>query len=307
MSIVKPLLATEAPAPHLIKYPVMASPKLDGIRAIMTKEGPQSRSGKLIPSKKVQADFLTAVTLFPELIGLDGELIVGSPKANDCFRVTTSAVMSVEKNPDFKYYVFDHVGKGAAYGKTSFQNRYDYILTLQKSGMLPSWVVVLLQAEIVDAAALQEIEERYVALGYEGLIIRDPAAAYKHGRSSAKEGILLKVRRFKDSEATILDFVEELENQNEATKDAFGRTERSTHKDNKVGKNSLGSFVVEDVKTKVQFQVGTGYSADDRKLYWRNRHLLKGRIIKYRFFEVGVKDLPRFPVFQGFRDKRDMS
>lgn len=307
MSIVKPLLASEAPSPDKIKYPVMASPKLDGIRAIMTATGPQSRSGKLIPSKHVQAEFLKAVQAHPELIGLDGELIVGLPTAKDCFRATTSAVMAHDKTPEFKYYVFDHVGKETNMGRDPFRQRYDYMLLLQKQKLLPPWVVILLQAVIPHADALEEIEERYVSQGYEGLIIRDLNAAYKHGRSSAKEGILLKVRRFKDSEATIIDFVEELENQNEATKDAFGRTERSTHQDNKVGKNSLGSFVVQDIKTKVQFQVGTGYSAADRAAFWKDRSKLKGKIIKYRFFEVGVKDLPRFPVFQGFRDKRDMS
>jgi len=302
MAVVKPLLASEAPSPDQIRFPVLASSKLDGIRAIMTKDGPQSRSGKLIPSKHVQKLFKDAVKAHPELVGLDGELIVGEPNAKDVFRVTTSAVMAQDKTPDFKYFVFDYLGKGAS---LPFKDRYSAILKLQMK--LPSWVVILPQIDVPDAQHLAEVEEAVVGMGFEGLIIRDPTAPYKHGRSSAKEGILLKVRRFKDSEAVIIGATEEMENQNVATKDAFGRTERATLQENLVGKNALGAWVVRDLVTKKEFQIGTGYTRDEREHMWRNRRSLVGKIVKYRYFEVGVKDLPRFPVFQGFRDKKDMS
>lgn len=295
MSIIKPLLASEAPED--IKFPVLASSKLDGIRAIATTEGPQSRSGKLIPNLHVQ----TLFKQHPNLIGLDGELIVGPPNAKDVFRVTTSAVMSIKGEPDFRYYVFDHVGIETK----PFTERYAALLKMAQNLILPSWVVLVDQTLINNRSQLNKIEETYVSQGYEGLIIRSPTAQYKHGRSSAKEGILLKVRRFKDSEAVIVGYTEEMENQNEATRDAFGRTERSSHKDNLVGKGALGAWVVKDGDK--EFQIGTGYTRKDRELFWEIRESCLGKIIKYRFFEVGVKDLPRFPVFQGFRDPLDMS
>lgn len=304
MAAIKPLLASEAPSPDQIRFPVLASSKLDGIRAIMTKDGPQSRSGKLIPNPHVQTLFKAAVKQHPELVGLDGELIVGEAFAKDVFRVTTSGVMKQYDQPDFRYFVFDYLGKG---DMVPFKDRLAAIHALHKKGLLPSWVVVLPQIPVPDAHQLAEVEEAVVGMGYEGLIIRDPNASYKHGRSSAKEGILLKVRRFKDSEAKIVGFTEEMENNNVATKDAFGRTERATKQENLVGKDTLGAFIVEDLVTGKQFQIGTGYSAADRQNFWSKRNKLKGKIVKYRFFEVGVKDLPRFPVFQGFRDPRDMS
>lgn len=304
MAVVKPLLASEAPAPDQIRFPVLASSKLDGIRAIMTKEGPQSRSGKLIPNPHVQKCFKDAVKLHPELVGLDGELVVGEPNAKDVFRVTTSGVMKQYDTPKFRYYVFDYLGKG---NLVPFKDRLAAIHALHKKGHLPDWVVVLPQVHVPDAKSLAAVEETVVEMGFEGLIIRDPNAYYKNGRSSAREGILLKVRRFKDSEAEIIDFTEEMENQNVATKDAFGRTERATKQENLVGKGALGAFVVRDLVTKKEFQVGTGYSREEREQFWAKRNKLKNKIIKYRYFEVGVKDLPRFPVYQGFRDTRDMS
>lgn len=296
--IIKPLLATEAPED--IRFPVFASTKLDGIRGIIGKDGIlYSRSGKPIPNKHVQAKIAELVKNLPEARGLDGELIVGEATAKDVFRVTTSAVMSHDGEPDFSYYVFDHV----FFGQLPFTDRFANIQKLN----LPKLIKIVDQSMISNREQLDAIEEKYVTEGYEGLIIRDPNAKYKHGRSSAKEGILLKVRRFKDSEAEVVGFEEEMENQNEAKTNVFGRTERSTHKDNKVGKGSLGSFYVRDVKTGQEFQVGTGYTRDDRQSFWKDRQSLIGKIVKYRYFAVGVKDLPRFPVFQGFRDKRDMS
>lgn len=300
--ITKPLLATEAPAD--IRFPILASAKLDGIRGIIGEDGVlYSRSGKPIPNKHVQSIFNSCAEKCPDICGLDGELIVGEPTAKDVFRVTTSGVMSHTKTPQFRFYVFDHV----AIGTQPFEDRYATLQKMSKDGKLPTWVIVLAQIPIADKKALEAVEEVVVGQGYEGLIIRDPRAAYKHGRSSAKEGILLKVRRFKDSEAEVIGFTEELENQNVATKDAFGRTERSSHQDNLVGKNALGAFMVRDLKTQREFQVGTGYTRVDREEFWKQKKNLLGKIIKYRFFEVGVKDLPRFPVFQGFRDPRDMS
>ena len=31
-----------------------------------------------------------------------------------------------------------------------------------------------------------------------------------------------------------------------------------------------------------------------------------GRVVSYSHFEIGTKDLPRFPVFRGFREDIDM-
>ena len=97
-----------------------------------------------------------------------------------------------------------------------------------------------------------------------------------------------------------------MNNNNVATKDAFGRSERSSHKANLSGAGVLGALIVRDLKTGLTFSVGTGFDAAQRLGFWNNRNNLTGRIIKYKFFSVGVKDLPRHPVYLGFRSKEDM-
>lgn len=107
----------------------------------------------------------------------------------------------------------------------------------------------------------------------------------------------------------ILDFEEEMKNENEALKDAFGRTKRSTAQDNKTGKDTLGALMVIGINgdfKDVEFKLGTGYDQALRQEIWNDRNNLKGKIVKYKYQAEGGEDRPRFPVFLGFRDKKDI-
>ena len=104
----KPMLAASATNEEIEKFtfPLMASPKLDGIRAIVLDGVVMSRSLKPIRNKKVQELFGK-----PEFNGLDGELILGSPTDPNCFNHST-ALMGEELREEVKdleicYYVFD--------------------------------------------------------------------------------------------------------------------------------------------------------------------------------------------------------
>ena len=91
----KPMLAgTHSDVAKLI-FPLLASQKLDGLRATAQDGVLLSRSLKPLPNKYVQELFKN----LPQ--GLDGELIVGDPFAPDAFRKTTSLVMSDTKPLDY--------------------------------------------------------------------------------------------------------------------------------------------------------------------------------------------------------------
>ena len=99
----KPLLSSTYKLQTTLRFPYLASPKLDGIRCIVLDGVPVSRSLKIIPNKHIQQ-----LLSLPALNGLDGELIIGSPTAEDAFRATTTVVMSHAKEvADFVYWVFD--------------------------------------------------------------------------------------------------------------------------------------------------------------------------------------------------------
>jgi DNA ligase-1 len=164
----------------------------------------------------------------------------------------------------------------------------------------------VLPVVINNRAELDAFEEKCLSEGFEGIMIRTPNSPYKCGRSTEREGYLLKIKRFEDSEAVITGFTEKFHNANEAKKDAFGRTERSSHQENMIPMNTLGNLLVRDVHNGVEFELGSGFDDVTRKTIWDNQQKHKGMIVKYKFQPIGVKDKPRFPVFLGFRSPDDM-
>jgi DNA ligase-1 len=121
-----------------------------------------------------------------------------------------------------------------------------------------------------------------------------------------KEGILGKLKCFTDAEYEVVGFQERMHNGNEATVNALGHTERSSHKENKIGRGDLGALVCRTADG-LEFNVGTGFDDQLRRWIWDNRENLHGKLVKVKSFLIGVKDAPRFPVFLGFRDPIDMS
>jgi DNA ligase-1 len=291
------MLASAAPENlDALKYPTTASYKLDGVRCLIVNGTAYSRNMKPIPSRLVQTMFGHAA-----LNGLDGELIAGPPNAEDVYRRTVSAVMSADAIDDVCFHVFDHYSNSALPHHVRLK-----IARKQITRPFQNCVYMVQHAAISDRDALLSMERDALAQGYEGLMIRDPFGTYKYGRATEREGLLLKLKRFVDGEATILSVDEQFRNENEQERDALGRAKRSSAKQGLVRTGVLGALTVEDVKSGVRFSVGSGFDLKERVKFWTMRDKLRGRIIKYRYFPGGVKDKPRFPTFCGFRNPMDM-
>lgn len=272
-----------------LRFPLLASPKLDGIRAIVRQGIVYSRSNKPIPNRHVQAKF-------SHLEYFDGELIVGEPTSAMVYRNTVSVVMSDDKVAhDVSFHVFDYIDK---LEEPYF--RRNPVLGMHFNGD----VIPLAQTLIHDLPELIAHEMKCLALGYEGLILRDPDAPYKMGRSTMNEGYLLKLKRFKDAEAVVIGFQERMRNENEATVSELGRTKRSSHRAGKTGRGDLGALLCRTGEG-VEFAIGTGFSDSERAEIWANQSEYLARSAKFKFFPVGVKEAPRHPVFLGWRDERD--
>lgn len=286
----KPTLACEADLDKL-KFPLFASPKLDGIRCSIVGGKALTRTLKDIPSK-----YVSRLLSSKAFNGLDGELIVGEPTAEDVYRKTVSGVMSHDEEPAFVYYVFD---KHDAPGGWAHR-----VADLQDIANKHAFVRVLEHELVMGMDDLLAYETRHVELGYEGVILRKGTAPYKFGRSTAKEGYLMKLKRFVDSEAVVIGVEEEMFNGNEATTNELGRTKRSTAKAGLVPKGRMGKLHVRDLTSGVEFHIGTGFNDADKAWWWSEDR--RGLTVKYKFFPVGVKDLPRHPVYLGLRDRSDL-
>ena len=285
----KPMLADDVDF-SILTFPKMASVKLDGIRCVIIEGKAFTRS-----LKPIRNNYIREMLSKPEYDGLDGEILCAHPTDPDCYRKTNSAVMSVKGEPEFTFWVFDMHNRGVE----KYVDCFSRLRVMNKP-----FVKVLSQHIVCNQAELDSFEELVVTDGNEGVMLRDPKALYKRGRSTAVEQILLKVKRFDQSECVVMEMVEEQENTNEKVTNALGQSERSSHKAGMVKKGTLGKVIVRDLASGVVFSIGSGFSKVERAEFWQNS--IVGRILTYKFFAVGVKDLPRFPTVLGFRDESDM-
>ena len=269
--IEEPMLAgkiTEDNIDELI-YPGLCTYKLDGIRCLIINGNAVSRN-----FKPIRNDYIRETIEDEALEGFDGEIITGQN-----FQDVASGVMSKEGKPKFVYKVFDYM----------VDPEEPYYRRMQRLKKLPEakHIEYLLPAEINNYKELMEFEKNSLNNGYEGVMWRTPSGPYLFGRSTFKKQYLLKLKRFDDAEATIIDFREEIDKHGEP-------------------KDTLGSLVVMDVKTKIKFNVGSGLDHNIRKKIWNNKKYYYGKIITYRSQLHGAKTAPRFPTFVKFRDEADL-
>ena len=284
--MLKPMLAGQVDIDKLV-FPQLASPKLDGVRALVISGVVFSRSLKPIPNRHVQ-------DLFKHLDGYDGELIVGDPTDPACFRNTSSGVMSIEGKPNVIFHVFDYVHKPTA----TFIERYSLLKAEPSVIKVPHHVVCCHKS-------LLELETKFLEQGFEGVMLRTQSGPYKYGRSTTKEGWLLKLKRFADSEAVVLSMEEKLHNANESTVGELGQTKRTSHMANMVPTGTMGALVVKDLVSGIEFSIGTGFDDALRSWFWDLGPKACGLIVKYKYFPTGSKDKPRFPTYLGLRDPLD--
>ena len=303
------MLAATLRDPDALTYPVLASAKHDGIRCVIREGRALARSLKPIPNVHIRGA-LEALGAAAE--GFDGELMLPAPAK---FGDVSSAVMAREAKPpaDWFFVVFDRVP--AEGSPPIFADRLVDVQSTIAAGRRHSrgrersaWLHVQHCDHIMvcSAADLRQYEDAMIAAGHEGVMIRSIDGLYKYGRATEREGTLLKLKRFDDGEAVILAVEELQHNHNEAFTGELGQTKRRTLKAGKVAGDMLGKLLVRDLRTGVEFRIGTGIKLAQRRGWWRCRDVLPGRVVKYRWQAHGTKDKPRIASLVGFRDARDM-
>lgn len=296
MNQVKPLLAGEAILGE-VTYPKLLSPKYNGVRGLCINGVMMARSLMPIPNRHTQKLFSD-----PAFHGLDGELVVGPWGAPNVFVESQSGVGTMEGTPDVRLYVFDVFDLP----KLEFQHRVERasqrILDLGNDRIIHVPHTLVHNDEEADAAM-----KKYVALGLEGVVLRDPRGRYKYGRSTENEGLLLRLTPWYTSEALVIGVVEGKTNKNKAEVSELGYTKRSSHKENMIPTGTGGALKVKDLKTGNVFGMAIPLAAQ-ADYFWSIRDRLAELkiIVSYRF-KAPVKIMPRFPQYLGIRNSFDMS
>jgi ATP-dependent DNA ligase len=142
---------------------------------------------------------------------------------------------------------------------------YD-LTTASPIELAPYWAVNALDE-------VQEILAESMALGFEGIVLREAYAFYQEKRTTT----MMKIKPRSKDTYCIVACLEEYDIQNNP-------------------KGTLGSFQVIDTDGKT-FCVGSGFTAAQRKSYWQHRNELIGKSIDVKYQALTDRGVPWFPVF----------
>jgi len=282
-----------------IKYPMLASTKLDGIRCIFVDGNMLSRSLKQIPNKQLQEKFkhLKEYSKTHDVI-LDGEFY----GLGLTFQEITHCVMTEdldlidEKLPEkLKFFCFDAIINKNP--EQPFEERHNYIAKLKLRDL-----VVVNQLEIQDKKEIDFLFDKVLADGYEGLILKSHASAYKFGRATIKSGDMYKVKPFLTFDSKIIAVEERMENLAESFTNELGRTQRHSFK-NEVKPTGLAACFVVKYNGFEQRVIITGDEAFRREI-WQNKNKYIGRTIEFKGMTLGSVDKIRHPTFLRFRSDK---
>lgn len=286
-------------------FPFFASPKIDGFRCVLAHHPLTSRLSRF-PNEHFHR---TMSGILHPGDPLDSEVVVGSRRGPDTLSRTSSGLTSREGIPDFRLWCFDRPSVEAG-----FEKRYRELKKLIRDLDRPE-VRYLRHTLIESLSDFELFLATRLELGYEGIMIRSVDGPYKNGKSTLMEHYLLKVKPFESFEARITGYYEEMENTNEAKREATGKLKRSSSKKGKKAKGTLGGFLGEVVNPKtlkslgIPVRVGGGFTARQRKDFWaiRDELVAAGAIMECTKQKTGEKDRPRHPNFRRLRPRWDVA
>jgi DNA ligase-1 len=300
MAIRKPMKAEDFVEEELT-FPKMGSYKVDGYRSFIEEGICRMSSGKPMPNDQTRTYFSDQ-----RLEGLDGEMVAGQWNKPDTFRKTSSALRKQSGEPNAILYCFDDRSVHNLPYEQRERSMEQRVMTLRDLGF--KQLAYLRHVMLRDLQDMAQFEYEALANGFEGIMLNDPTAPYKFGRSTVKEGIILKVKRMKHAEARIVGYTEQMENTNEAFEDDLGRSKRSEAKDGLLPTGMVGSFIVESSEWPRPFSISaTSLTHPERVDAFVNfESKYKGELARYKFFPKGIVDVPRHGIFEGLRDADDL-
>ncbi len=262
--------------------PFLVQPKLDGIRCIATvgvaDDGQEeiylrTRNDKPITSCPHIIQALAKLD-FPLGTVLDGELLV----PNKSFQEICSFVKRKTLHQHFhliEYHIFDVISDFPQENRLFFL--WNYLTDFGRQCPLPEDSPChLVHWKHCCREEISLHLRKYIAHGYEGIILRHPTAKYEFRRSPN----LLKLKPTQTDMFRCVDFYEEVSIDGEL-------------------KNTLGALVCVSPNNE-RFSVGSGFTRAQRKDFWINRDELIGSQILVKYQELTNRGVPRFPIFIRF-------
>lgn len=243
------------------------SEKYDGVRAYWDGKQFISKQGK-----PYHAPYWF-IKNFPD-VPLDGELWLARAQFDKLSGIVRKHVPIDAEWQTVSYQVFD-----LPKSDYTFDVRVEQLEALVKQQTIPAWLQLIPQFKLKNEAELWQTLERINAKKGEGLMLHKGSSFYHAGRDDE----LLKLKKYQDAEARVIQHL----------------SGKGKHQ------HRLGALLVEAVNHSQKgrrFKVGTGFSDQERL-----QPPAIGSIIRYKYFGLTSKGLPRFASFMHIREYDEKS
>jgi len=254
-------------------------PKLDGVRCLFTANGAYSRNDKQFMNvRHIEMALKPFFDQNPDVV-LDGELY--NHKLKHDFEKIISLVRKQKPTEEdrrnaqhlVQFHVYDYFSNDSHY--SSYKVR---MKILEDASFYDAQIKYVPTYKVhKHEEALNMHHDAFLSNGYEGSILRDGSALYKHGRSYG----LMKFKDFSDTEATIIGYEE-------------GKGKRQ---------GTLGKFLMQDDEG-IQFGCppGKGYTYKDLANMLLNVHDYIGQRATFTYFQRTQAGSYRHPLFKTLRN-----
>lgn len=247
--------------------PYIVQPKYDGVRcrALRTETGTLLLSSEenIIFSVPHLNELLNKIANLPN--ELDGELYCHGMSFEDIVSITSRTQNLHPDHKRIQYHVFDVVNDAPQMQRQ---------LTIEQLRGISPWLAVAPFYLCYNLEQVLSAYDKIIEDHYEGIIVRHLNNLYERKRST----LVMKFKPKKQDEYEITGYQEEIDKEG-------------------MEKGSLGALVCKSGDGNL-FNVGTGFSAEQRQILWEVRETLPGRLarVKYQHITSG-RAVPRFPVF----------
>jgi len=189
------------------KKGVWASPKMDGLRCIINREGAWSRLGnKFVSFPHITRELQQLFVENPNLV-LDGECYTHALKS-DFDKIISLAKKQkpteadlVESEANLEYHIFDVPSV-----KGGYTERYKWLKkNIQERFKNNRWIKLCEHTLIFSEADIDKYLEECVKQGFEGCMMNLPEGDYEPDKRSY---LILKYKLFQDDEFEIVDVLE---------------------------------------------------------------------------------------------------
>ena len=293
---VKPMLAHNYKLSKGIKkgydmeFPLIVEEKLDGNRCVAHLEDGKviltTRTGKVIPhfEKTIGEELHTILAKVPPTTYLDGELYTDEipfNELNGLFRKKSVSDADMKQMQLVKYYIFDCFDLNQLELKQT--ERLKFLESVIPSNMKHIQLIKYRMAN--NENDVRKALDEYLAGGFEGAILRDPAGIYELNKRSR---YLLKFKNFVDEEFKVIG--------------------------HHISDDKVLTVVwecetnVEYKGKKSEFSVKPQGKEDERAEYLKNakKYIGKWLTVKYQDYTDDIHGIPRFPTAKAFRDEEEI-